>query len=55
MSTLTIDEPVNLTKTHFSSLEELYFVIQEKLSFENHLQKKAHKAMNINELELIDL
>jgi hypothetical protein len=55
MTTLTIDKPINLTKTHFSNLEELYLIIQEKLSFENHLQKKAHRAMNINELELIDL
>jgi hypothetical protein len=55
MTTLVIDKTINLTKTHFSNLEELYLTIQEQLNFENHLQKKANRAMNINELELIDL
>lgn len=55
MTTLTIDKPLNLSKTHFSNLEELYLIIQEQLKFEYNLQKKAYRAMNINELELIDL
>ena len=55
MTILTIDKPLNLSKTHFSNLEELYLIIQEQLKFELNLQKKASKAMEINELELIDL
>jgi len=55
MTTLTIDKNVKLSKTHFSSLEELYLTVQTELSFENNLQKKAERAMNINESELIDM
>jgi len=55
MTTLTIDKPLNLNKTHFTNIEELYLILQEQLQFENNLQKKAHRAMNLDELELIDL
>jgi len=55
MTILTIDKPLNLNRTHFSNIEELYLIIQEQLKFEYNLQQKAQRAMNINELELIDL
>jgi hypothetical protein len=55
MATLTIDDNINLSKTHFTDIEELYLAIQEQLKFELNLQKKAQRAMDIDELELIDL
>lgn len=55
MTVLTIDKQSNLSKTHFSDIEELYLILQEHIKFENNLQKKADIAMNIDELELIDL
>lgn len=54
MTTLTIDKNVKLPKTNFSSLDELYLVLQEKLLFESKLQEKAEKAFSIKESELID-
>jgi hypothetical protein len=55
MTTLTVDNALNLSKTHFSNIDELYLALQEQIKFENNLQKKANRAMNIDELELIDL
>ena len=54
MTVITVDKEVKLSKNNFSSLEELYLAIQEKLLFEVNLQKKASRAYNINESELID-
>jgi hypothetical protein len=53
MTTLTIDKG-ELSKTHFSDIEELYLNLQEHLKFEVNLQKKAKKGFDIEESELID-
>ena len=54
MTTLTVDTGIELSKTHFDNIEELYLSLQEHLKFEANLQKKAEKALNIDESELID-
>jgi len=54
MVTITIDKSVNLEKTNFININELYLALQEKIAFENELQTQAERAMNINESELID-
>jgi len=51
MTTLTVESWFELTKTHFSNIEELYLNLQEHLKFEANLQKKAEKAINIDESE----
>lgn len=55
MTTLTIENNVELPKTNFQSIEELYFAIQKQISFEQELQEKALRWLEINESELIDL
>jgi hypothetical protein len=55
MTTLTVEAPINLPKTHFKTLEELYYSLQNQLKFENDLQKKAEEAMFIDENKLLNL
>jgi plasmid maintenance system antidote protein VapI len=43
MTTLTIDKNIKLDKTNFDNIEELYLNLQEKLTFESNLQKKAQE------------
>ena len=54
MTILTIDKNIDLEKTNFSNIEELYLNLQEKLAFEVNLQEKAKRAIEIDEIELID-
>jgi len=44
MTTLTVnDDNIVLSKSNFSSMEDLYLTLQEKLAFEINLQKKAER------------
>ena len=55
MTTITIENDIDIPQTNFSTLEELYLIVQRKLAFELELQNKAFEWLNIDESELIDI
>ena len=53
MTTLTIESPIHLSKTHFRDINEAaaFFV---QWQFEDQLRKQTERAKNISEDQLMD-
>ncbi|MFZ3232886.1 MAG: hypothetical protein WA194_05140 [Patescibacteria group bacterium] len=54
MTTITIDSPIGLSRTHFSDMEDLAAAV-EQWKFERELIEGAKKAATIPESELVNL
>lgn len=54
MTTITIDTPVELSRTHFRNMEDLVAAV-EQWKFERELIEGAKKAATVSESELVNL
>lgn len=55
MTTLTIDETVPFSTTHFRTAEELYQRLRVQYEFEESLQKSAEKATRTPYSKLVNV
>ncbi|MDD5198055.1 MAG: hypothetical protein PHN60_04320 [Candidatus Gracilibacteria bacterium] len=55
MTTITIDENISFSTTHFRSVKELYEKLRLQYEFEESLEKSAEKVMNTSYSELVNI
>ncbi len=55
MTTITIDENITFTTTHFRSMKDLYEKLRIQYEFEESLEQSAGKAMNVQYSDLVNI
>lgn len=55
MTTFTIETDIDIDQKHFKTAEDLYGALQEKITFEEKLQKWAQRALEMDESQLLNI